>query len=60
MGTNWGTAPGGWAAGSLGRKLKDFQAIADNLRTNPDYSTAVPLIAQAESVMLAAFDGSTK
>ncbi|MDR5812078.1 helix-turn-helix transcriptional regulator [Caballeronia sp. LZ033] len=45
------------AAGSLGRKLKDFQAIADNLRTNPDYAMAVPLIAQAESVMLAAFDG---
>jgi transcriptional regulator with XRE-family HTH domain len=45
------------AAGSLGRKLKDFQAIAENLRTNPDYATAIPLISQAESVMLVAFDG---
>lgn len=44
------------AASSLGRKLKDFQAIAGNLRTNPDYAMAVALIAQAESVMLASFD----
>lgn len=45
------------AANSLGRSLKAFQAVAENLRTNPDYSMAVPLVSQAEKVMLAAFDG---
>ncbi|AQV92658.1 XRE family transcriptional regulator [Cupriavidus necator] len=45
------------AAGSLGRKLKDFQAIAENLRTNPEYAMAVSLIGQAENVLLVAFDG---
>jgi transcriptional regulator with XRE-family HTH domain len=45
------------AANSLGRKLQEFQAIAKNLRTNPEYALAVPLIEQAESVLLMAFDG---
>ena len=45
------------AANSLGRSLRAFQAVAENLRTNPDYAMAVPLVSQAEKVMLAAFDG---
>ncbi|ABF09042.1 helix-turn-helix domain-containing protein [Cupriavidus metallidurans] len=45
------------ATGSLGRKIKDFHAIAENLRTNPEYAKAVSLIGQAESVLLVAFDG---
>lgn len=45
------------AAGSLGRKLKDFKAIAENLRTNPEYAMAVSLVGQAENVLLVAFDG---
>ena len=44
------------AANSLGRGLKAFQAVAENLRTNPDYAMAVSLVSQAEKVMLAAFD----
>jgi hypothetical protein len=46
------------AANSLGRKLKDFQVIAENLCTNPEYAPAVSLIKQAESIMLVAFDGA--
>ncbi|KGS44884.1 transcriptional regulator, XRE family domain protein [Burkholderia pseudomallei ABCPW 107] len=45
------------AASTLGRRLKAFQAVAENLRTNPDYAMAVPLVSQAEKVMLVAFDG---
>ncbi|HDR9492864.1 TPA: helix-turn-helix transcriptional regulator [Burkholderia stabilis] len=45
------------AASTLGRRLKAFQAVAENLRTNPDYAMAVSLVSQAEKVMLVAFDG---
>lgn len=41
---------------SLGRKLQDFKAISENLRTNPEYAAAVMLISQSERVLIAAFD----
>ncbi|QGZ62392.1 helix-turn-helix domain-containing protein [Paraburkholderia acidisoli] len=45
------------AASSLGRSLEAFKAVAENIRTNPDYAIAVSLVSQAEKVMLSAFDG---
>lgn len=44
------------ATNSLGRKIKDFQAIAENLRTNTEYAAATTLISQSERVLMAAFD----
>jgi transcriptional regulator with XRE-family HTH domain len=44
------------AVNSLGRRVQDFKAIAENLRTNPEYVDAVMLISQSERVLLTAFD----
>lgn len=44
------------AAAALGKKVTDFTAIADNLRTNPDFSGAETLISQCEQVLQTAFD----
>ena len=44
------------AATALGRKVSDFIAIAENLRTNPDFSGAESLIAQCEQVLNSAYD----
>lgn len=44
------------AATALGKKVTDFVAIAENLRTNPDFSGAESLIAQCEQVLNTAYD----
>ncbi|RQS05579.1 helix-turn-helix domain-containing protein [Burkholderia sp. Bp8991] len=44
------------ATAALGKKVADFTAIADNLRTNPEFSDAETLISQCEQVLQAAFD----
>lgn len=44
------------AAAALGKKVNDFVAIAQNLRTNPDFSGAESLIAQCEQVLNTAYD----
>lgn len=44
------------ATAALGKKVADFTAIADNLRTNPDFSGAEALISQCEQVLQVAFD----
>lgn len=41
---------------SLGRKVHDFKAIAENLRTNPEFATASMLISQSQRVLIVAFD----
>lgn len=43
------------ATAALGKKVADFTAIADNLRTNPDFSGAETLISQCEQVLQVAF-----
>jgi transcriptional regulator with XRE-family HTH domain len=45
------------ATSSLGRLVKDFQAVAQNLSTNPDHLAATKLVSQTEKVLLVAFDG---
>lgn len=41
---------------ALGKKIDDFKAIANLLKTNPEYGNAQMLITQSESVLLTAFD----
>lgn len=41
---------------ALGKKVDDFRAISDNLKTNPEYASAEMLITQSESVLQTAFD----
>lgn len=43
------------ATAALGKKVANFTAIADNLRTNPDFSGAETLISQCEQVLQVAF-----
>jgi hypothetical protein len=43
------------ATATLGKKVADFTAIADNLRTNPEFSGAEALISQCDQVLQAAF-----
>ncbi|MCY0857551.1 hypothetical protein [Cupriavidus sp. D39] len=44
------------ATATLGKKVGDFTAIAENLRTNPEFSEAETLISQCEQVLQVAFD----
>jgi len=44
------------AAKSLARKVNDFVAIAENLRTDPNFSGAESLIAQCEQVLNSAYN----
>ncbi|MFZ6674801.1 helix-turn-helix domain-containing protein [Undibacterium sp. Xuan67W] len=44
------------AAQALGKKVNDFVAIAENLRTNPDFTGAESLISQCEQVLNTAYD----
>ncbi|WP_175890334.1 helix-turn-helix domain-containing protein [Burkholderia cepacia] len=44
------------ATATLGKKVADFTAIAENLRTNPEFVGAEALISQCEQVLQTAFD----
>lgn len=45
-----------FAASALGKRVNDFVAVAENLRTNPEFSGAESLITQCEQVLNAAYD----